>query len=356
MNQVERPRRISGAMLACAIAASLLVGGWITAVARVDAGAAIPWGAQRQDTVGGAKLAVATYLSYLATGDADAATRMADPEADAECGGFLSDAVFAKAKEHISEVEVTGAVQDGDTDRYRVSVEYVLGGVDYRAYLEASYWKGWRVEPMTRALSVSAMKIDGGQATLNVSGIDLAVDQGSYCDWAAYPAIYQLNAPSHGLVVADPVDLPVSFASDEDSELEVSLDGRYTLKSRILSTVESETVDLVDSCLTVEGLFTRQSGKAPCAPFQLYSGKSDVTDLRVEVLEYPVITLTGIYSDGATYSADGGEIRLSYSAIDTYDKAAGVKQFTDVEVDLMQFSSSYAVTFVDGELVFGWPS
>ncbi|GAA3591761.1 hypothetical protein GCM10022198_14640 [Klugiella xanthotipulae] len=344
-------------MLACIVAISVLVGGGITAITRVEGGAAIPWGGPLHATAGGAKAAVATYLGYVAAGNAAAATRMADPEVEAGCDGFMSADVFSQAKAHIAEIEITDVVQNGDSGGYVVSFEYVLDGVDYAADIDAAFSaadRRWNVEPMTRALALNSVAYEGYHSTLNVSGVDVDRDVSLFCTWEAYPAVYEVGAPSHGFVSADPVSVAVPFFSAEDPAIIVGLDDSYTLSDSVLPVLEEELSALVNKCLTTIDLFYAHSYGDTCSPFQLLGRKAAVSDLTVEVLEYPTITIKNVYSNGAGYSAVGGRIKLSFSAVDDYSKAAGVQRYTDLEVDLMRIPYSYIVNFVDGEIVLGW--
>lgn len=341
-------------MLACIVAASFLIGGGIATVKLVDNGAAIPWAGPDQVTEGGAKATVATYLGYLADGNATAANRMASREAEAGCDGFLSNAVFSSAKEHIAEVEITGAVKGDESNQYEVSFEYVLDGVDYAATINTEFSDAddrWVVEPATRKLEFQPEHIMGHPGTLNVSGVD--VDQGpdTYCDFEAYPAVYELGPPSHGFVTAPKVNLLVSYVSnDDDDVIAVGIDGSYTATERVTAALEEKLPALIDKCFTVADLFGTGDRSFECPAPQFAYSKTNVTDLTVEALEYPTVAVEKVYSNCVLYSAVGGRMKLSYSAIDVDAEAEGVQRYSDVEADIIKYPTMYVVNFDNGKI------
>lgn len=354
MLHFQPPRKLSGAIWACVIATSFLVGGGITAINLVGDGAAIPWAGSNQTAEGGAKATAATYLGYLSAGDAKAATQMSDPEVGVECNGFLSEEVFSNAKSHISEVEITGAERDGESDRYEVSFEYVLDGADYEASISTSYSsydRRWSIEPATHELEVDAVAFEGSHGTINVSGVDIDRVPEASCDWKAYPALYELRAPDHGFVVAKPHKLLVPFASENDEDLKVGIDDSYTLADDVLPVIEEKLPAIVDKCMTAEALFTDLARGKECSLFQLVAAKSNVSNLLVEVVEYPNITIGDVYSNGVLVSIVGGRMNLSYSALDKLAKEDGIQDFSDMGVEILWFPSTYVARFIDGEIV-----
>lgn len=360
MNTFRTPRSIGRATLVAVAVTAFLIGGSLTSVSLAQNGQYVPWAGSQQKTEGGAKAAVATYLSYLASGDADSATKMSDLRVEAGCDVFLSENVYSGAKEHISEVEIIEAVEGEDPDTYEISFEYVLQSVNFSEVIEASYQeseKRWSVEPMTRSLRFDRARLGGEYGIVSLSGVDVDLAANPSCDWQAYPAVYELAGPGHGLAVVDPVEIVMPFASFDDRKIDLGFDEEFVAAPSVLPMLQEGFEGFVNRCVTSEKLgflFGRSSPDPSCKAFDAVLYQDDVEDLQVELVEYPVVTIGNMSSSGVTYSAVGGSMRLSFSAVEPYPaegEDAGVRQnYKDEEFAVLSIPRVFYASFVDGEL------
>lgn len=205
---------------------------------------------------------VRQYLDYLAAGNADAATAMADPGLANEQRGFLTNAVMASANSRIVVEDVVAAPYGGNkvttvTATMQLDGErftYSFGVTAAKPTL--GLLKNWKMQNALVArvnitgTKVSYFTVGGAKGSINIG----ALSGGS--DYVFYPGVYTFTPADIGdYIDAAPVTArvkaDVAATSRGVASTSVTLTGSYN--DALASAALDAAIALTNSCATAPG-------------------------------------------------------------------------------------------------------
>lgn len=310
--------------------------------------------------------AVQEYANAIASGDAEKANKIVDPNVPTEQRGALTNEVLQSAKERITVLDVTVNRQNGqlpeDGQNVMASVRYRLGGVEHvgsvtvgKGPKDMGLFDTWKV---TSPLVVE-QKIYGnfaGEAHLGNYAFNLSADKNStnsssyYSSSSgssfttiakvfAYPAIYATSTASSNkyLNLSASPDVMISH-TDPTESTSGTMTGNLVHaepQPELETALNEHLKTALDQCT--------QSTKAEPdgCPFELFTWSSDPIEVTWTIKEYPKATVT---SPG-TAKLSQGKAEAKYSYKDYLGKP---KEKTET-VQIYAYAPTKIITYSGGE-------
>lgn len=288
--------------------------------------------------------AARAYLEAIASGDAERANELVDPNIPTGDRALLTNATMAGATELISDVKVTSEPTSGSStssDTRYVSVSYRLGGVEQTGTLEvrrgentALVFESWDVvTPILVPIEVvtaqpTSVTVGGGTVDVEAGneGYQGDVSATGTPNVYVYPATYPIVGTDNEFFTYEPESVEATLTGIEYGSLDVELVSEPT---EALQDALQEAVDAaLDECAA-----STKSSPDGC-PFAAYIWTGN--PVTWSITAYPTIEITS----SASFRAD--DLSFGYS----YTTSGSRTQTGNQTVD---FAGTYEI--VDGKIV-----
>ncbi|RWR24839.1 hypothetical protein D8Y24_04740 [Agrococcus lahaulensis] len=283
---VRRPWRL---LLAATLVGVLLGAGLVSAVQGMERAAGDGDRARLTE-------AAMAYLTAIADGRAEEATRLVPPPGLAGAADLLTDPVLAAAG-RITEPQAGFAQIEGD--EARIEVGFVLGRTDVSRTLEAVREAGgWRV---TTSLAERVQNYAYGPGTSSVSLAGVPAASG---ELLLYPALYMTDAHDDGFVSTQ----SVTFSVDGDARTAVEISPMVQVAPGVAERLEPVAMAFGLACQLREGCGIPPGELVPTHQVQPYLEGADATQASVYLarstdaggeLEWHEVRMRGDFADGA---------------------------------------------------------
>jgi hypothetical protein len=288
-----------------------------------------------RSTVYGPGTAAKAYLDALSRGDATKAGALSGASGTGR--GMLSDAVFSKATNRITDVAIGKATVSGDLAT--VAVDYHQAGRSHADSLRLTRTgTTWLVHDTWKVSSALTGKIDIstddalGDAAVTVGGKKVGTTSGGTLSLSAYPGTYDiavdgtkyLTAKTQKVTVAAGSLLGQSVQFEAEATPQLTTDAEKVVNDLITTCAKSTSGTLPDSC-----------------PF--YGPGSDTTKVRFTVTERPKLKVSLGYSGDVQVTGTGGSVHMTYT-----EDFGGFSYDGDDDQSMYIYES---LKIVDGKLV-----
>lgn len=255
----RRPWRL---LLAATLVGVLLGAGLVSAVQGMERAA----GDGDRDRLTEAAMA---YLTAIADGRAEEATRLVPPPGLAGAADLLTDQVLDAAG-RITEPQAGFAQIEGD--EARIEVGFVLGRTDVSRTLEAVREAGgWRVTT-SLAERVQNYSYGPGMSTISLAGVPA-----SSGELLLYPALYMTDAHDDGFVSTQ----SVTFSVDGDARTPTEIAPMVEVVPGVAGRLEPVAMAFALACQLREGCGIPPGELAPTGQVQPYFGGAEATEASV---------------------------------------------------------------------------
>ncbi|MET1051566.1 MAG: hypothetical protein ABWX65_02905 [Mycetocola sp.] len=265
----------------------------------------------------GPEATVRSYLTAISQGKASQANKLVDPGVTKNAAALLSDDVLGEAKAFMKNAKVTKVSTRGDSAYAEVS--YSVDGTAFDDVLELSkdgkqglFFDKWKLD---KPLLASVYVYTSQGTTVSVNGTD--VDFGKEYELAAYPASYEIGAPTGDFFEAEAQTFVAGTGSKASYE---AIDVELTPSEGLTDAVQEALNAHLDECAT-----STKDDPEGCGMYTgaTYDFSSEPT-MKYKVEKYPVVTVD---ESGRYFTTEGGKVTATATGT-LYGGGSGTESYT----------------------------